>query len=834
MDTFNESRWKALPQHVWETGLDDASINILTDEHCEYITLYPTQNGTLPNNTNLNICETQLVWDTTWVPIIQCLAQQPGLLRREWWNRLYDLIVKWHAHGNWQQWYKHEWDTGELCESWQTWWVRLRQLNNTADISRAMWLIRTLVRNHPRLAILVYLDGNAQYTHRKVPEHTIWIKERWPFTDQTNNNFIKNLLQDLSGCPHSIPDEWINNVRSITWCLIELNDDPNWEIDVKYAWAQDLSERWLSGWNLSGWGCDKARFRAITFAWIDAWMHLPTHTWMATALHKPLSINSWWLSFIWQRWMTYKIPVADRLRFILAGGMVKSCWHLRDANDVDFLVLDHDETLENRYHPNLGSSKLKLFDDFGKTYYACEQYFFPTNPDWFAAQKSYTSDVRNTSRAICNDERTGSNLIPKFSASGLKASRFFPILQWMWDRFRHFDQDTDIPMLNSMDDLLMNPRWGFWRQGVHYVDLEWEFCRDHLKDLDLGWVSKKQVSDIEQWRSTYKIEDLRHLGWKKSQNGKYTPFLQWKWNIYHGNRINHPKTSEPVGFEVLIRRAPSCVHSVVKTIIDESQLTFMKSAWTQSYISGEPPEKPWRVESSSPGALILHHWDDSWEQTHGVEFCIVRQVLLCSLPSKIVYNTENGPVSASAIWWWVLTEKGELHVQLWTHCWNLGCGIVRLARGDRWVASGLGQIEESDKTSRWKFTLHRTEESCANWGTEGSETEIGCQNLSNFLTLLSQLFRLHKNYDVQQNKKWIVEFTTDKLFPDWERLPWIERSRAYWEKPPWIDRWIVIPQPNYSNMINMFQTTNGWEFTQNPTALVRKYLCQKKAKSCNK
>jgi hypothetical protein len=355
--------------------------------------------------------------------------------------------------------------------------------------------------------------------------------------------------------------------------------------------------------------------------------------------------------------------------------------------------------------------------------------------------------------------------------------------------------------------------------------LEWEWCRDHLKDLDLGWVSKKQISDVERWKSLYEIDDVHSLGWKLTPKGEYFPFLQWKWNIYHGKTVHHPETGDPAGFEVLIRRAPDCLHTIVKTTICQSRLSLMESAWTNAYKTGTTPEKSWRLESA-PGSFVLHHWNDVWEQTNGTEFCIARQVLLSSLPSTISYDTKTIP----AIWWWVLTEQGELHVQLWNHPWNLGGGIVRLARGDRWVASGLGQMEENDELSKWKFTLHRLEESQNIWGTEGEETELGCHNLSKILTILTNIFRMHKVYDVQNSKRWNVEFTHDKLIPDWESLPWIGQSRSYWEKQPWLDRWITIPQKNYQRAVAVLQKKNGWEFSQNPGNQLRKALLPKTRK----
>lgn len=72
--------------------------------------------------------------------------------------------------------------------------------------------------------------------------------------------------------------------------------------------------------------------------------------------------------------------------------MIKSAYNVRDCADVDFLVLDHEGDIKN-FYPEVGVAG--IFDDFGKTYYGNEEYYFPMIPEMYEKQKKMKETMRS-------------------------------------------------------------------------------------------------------------------------------------------------------------------------------------------------------------------------------------------------------------------------------------------------------------------------------------------------------------------------------------------------------------------------------------------------------
>lgn len=744
-----EKRWSHLSTHLTD------SIFQYEDSNFEYIT---THWGPIQPKEEL------LVWSPEKCSLWETIATT-NFVRREWWEFLTrDLTERYSTSVVFP---KLEIPSHN---SWQSWWKQVRS-SEPEQQRWSAWLLQLFVRAHPNLHIWVGFNQQNTFSLPLLLEESYTIHEE-------HSTFIQNLIQELTGCQEKVLPI---SVTKLTW-RIYIGPLP------------DCTERpsfYKEGWMMSGLGllC-KVQQRAEAHAWADLFLHEPSMQRLHEIPHQNIPLHSWWFGFIWKRWMCRRIPVRDRLRFTFAGGMVKSAYYLRDAADVDFLVCDHKEELSDRYHPELGSEKLRFFNDFGRTYYACERYFFPLKPEWYAAQKKYKITVPMEEEEN-SETRYGSELIPKFSASGLKASRYFPILQWLWDRCC---SKTDNIPLTSLDDLMFHPGFGFFRGGIHYVPLEWEFQRDHLKSLDLGRISKKQLKDISTYTQMYQC-DPNDIGFENLQ----MPNLTWKWNIYHGNLMTNPVTNDPVGLEVRIRRAPLMVHKIFETWIRESQFKLFKYT---NYL--------WRIEICSNG-VIVHHRNDHLQQTIGMEQLIMRQVLVSSLPPTIEWNEQEVP----ATWWWVITSRGEIHVQLWIHPWNLGGGIPVLVRNQEWIAAGTGRVTYHDNnTAKWSFSILRTEEALNEWGIPEHESEIGRFNLSKILTCVKYMFQTQKIYDVQQKRTWVVQYEPEQITPDWERIPWIQQQRAYWENNPWIERWISASVPKCLTL----QLKHGIHYNENPTS----------------
>ena len=259
-------------------------------------------------------------------------------------------------------------------------------------------------------------------------------------------------------------------------------------------------------------------------------------------------------TFYW--WMITNLKPVDRMRYLLAGSIIKSSYGLRDAKDVDFFVLDHEDNIErySKFHPNVGIKG--YFDDFGKTHYANESFFFPMIPEQYDKQQQQKMEE------VEDDELTVLNNFPKFSVSGLKAGRYFNIFQGELDKIGIY--------LKTMDDLVFNPKFKVYYQGLPIIQLKIELVRDIVKSIDLGRVSKKQMHDLKYLRENY--SELF------SENEKKELGLN---NIGNKNKINielniyHDKTQRD-RYGVLIRKTPLYLTEIIKKFIDEGPMLFLE------------------------------------------------------------------------------------------------------------------------------------------------------------------------------------------------------------------------------------------------------------------
>lgn len=705
----------------------------------------------------------------------------------------------------------------ELCgksgETWAQWWHRLRKERpHDAFTWLSIWF-----QMCPFAWIQVVSNKN-----KLVPTGSIvfW-EEVWTVQEEDKQGWLRNWFQQMT-FQQEIPEDneyWDSN-----------------EVRIRILYSQDA--------------CFLTEFQNQMTLNIQRWMavsqvtscfHGPTRDWMVWIPPLPATDWSFFLTRIWIRWMCYNIPWKHRMRFLWSGGMVKNAYHIREVSDVDFWVMDHDEVME-QYYPKLHHTerKLRLFQDFGRTYYACEEYFFPMQRELYMAQNEYKiasiNSSENEDENGSDSPRFGTHWVPNYSASGLKVARFSTIFRWLWGRYHLIMENAGVPAdqrcptFESLDNWIITPQWGFYRWGIKHAPLEGEFLRDHIKDLDLGFVSAKQRSDWFTFHQMYRA-DLDQTWWNalgitdnmnKVSNPKDwrpLPILRWSWNLYHGDDVCSPEGIK-LGVRVLIRRCPLFIHQTVTTLLEQGKYPRLQCPDSQ--------KEPWRWSLCSNG-VIVHNWNDKW--TKGRELTHYRQVLWSSLPIEIEYcsgSREKGTLTkrkGPAVWSWILTAKGEFHIQLITHPWGLGSTLWHLADGEPFIASGMCQMVMSAKNGLiMRVTLHRHEESSIVFGST-PEQKVYRQKI---VQLLKVIFQTHRIHDVMEDRSIAFEFVNGgTLDPDWEAMPWIEDERRFWEAVPWCNRWIPFPgtpEKDISSLLTKWQEKHGWSSSENPTDIWKKRL----------
>jgi hypothetical protein len=247
----------------------------------------------------------------------------------------------------------------------------------------------------------------------------------------------------------------------------------------------------------------------------------------------------------------------DRMRYVLAGSVAKSVYNIRDCSDIDFFVLDHEDNIEkySSYKPNTGEG---IYDDFGKTYYGNEAFYFPMIPEMYKKQQEWKQ-----SRPKRTDTLTILNNYPEYSVSGLKAGRYVDIYCSLCRKLGY--------QVYNLDDVVSNPECHIYFLGVPILALKLEMVRDIVKDIDLGRISKKQLHDMHYLDKNYGFlfSDVHRtiFGFDRLLDYKMMrSLIQLELNCYH------IPMEGGAAYDLVIRRYPMYVQDMLSTLIQKGPL----------------------------------------------------------------------------------------------------------------------------------------------------------------------------------------------------------------------------------------------------------------------
>jgi hypothetical protein len=249
------------------------------------------------------------------------------------------------------------------------------------------------------------------------------------------------------------------------------------------------------------------------------------------------------------------------MNYLLAGSVIKSAYNVRDCADVDFLVLDHENQIKN-FYPEVGISG--IFEDFGKTYYGNEEYYFPMIPEMYEKQKKMKETMRADPENVV-EPLTILNNFPKYSVSGLKAGRYIDIFAGECKKIGY--------SVGNMDDLVFNPENRIYFLGCPVIQLKLEMIRDNIKDIDLGRVSRKQLHDLHFLKKNYEFlftqTECREFGFDRFSGGDIRhPKIVLSLNCYNRPLISESK----VGYDLVIRRIPLYLQDITRIMIEQAPL----------------------------------------------------------------------------------------------------------------------------------------------------------------------------------------------------------------------------------------------------------------------
>jgi hypothetical protein len=247
----------------------------------------------------------------------------------------------------------------------------------------------------------------------------------------------------------------------------------------------------------------------------------------------------------------------DRMRYVLAGSVAKSVYNVRDCSDIDFFVLDHEDNIEKyaSYKPNTGEG---IYDDFGKTYYGNEGFYFPMIPDMYKKQQEWKQ-----TRTKRTDTLTILNNYPEYSVSGLKAGRYVDIYCALCRKLGY--------QVYNLDDVVSNPECHIYFLGCPVLALKLEMARDIVKDIDLGRISKKQLHDMHYLDRNYGFlfsDSHRTIfGFDRLSDYKMMrSMIQLELNCYH------IPMEGGAAYDLVIRRYPMYVQDMLATLIRKGPL----------------------------------------------------------------------------------------------------------------------------------------------------------------------------------------------------------------------------------------------------------------------
>jgi hypothetical protein len=247
----------------------------------------------------------------------------------------------------------------------------------------------------------------------------------------------------------------------------------------------------------------------------------------------------------------------DRMRYVLAGSVAKSIYNVRDCSDIDFFVLDHEDNIEKytSYKPNTGEG---IYDDFGKTYYGNEAFYFPMIPEMYKKQQEWKQ-----TRVKRTDTLTILNNYPEYSVSGLKAGRYVDIYCALCRKLGY--------AVYNLDDIVSNPECHIYFLGCPILALKLEMARDIVKDIDLGRISKKQLHDMHYLDKNYGFlfSDAHRTIFGFDQLSDYKmmkSMIQLELNCYH------IPMEDGAAYDLVIRRYPMYVQDMLGTLIKKGPL----------------------------------------------------------------------------------------------------------------------------------------------------------------------------------------------------------------------------------------------------------------------
>ena len=300
----------------------------------------------------------------------------------------------------------------------------------------------------------------------------------------------------------------------------------------------------------------------------------------------------------------------DRMRYVLAGSVAKSVYNVRDCSDIDFFVLDHEDNIEKyaSYKPNTGEG---IYDDFGKTYYGNEAFYFPMIPEMYKKQQEWKQ-----TRTKRTDILTILNNYPEYSVSGLKAGRYVDIYCALCRKLGY--------NVYNLDDIVTNPQCHIYFLGAPILSLKLEMARDIVKDIDLGRISKKQLHDMHYLDKNYGFlfSDAHRTIFGFDQLSEYKimrSMIQLELNCYH------IPMEDGAAYDLVIRRYPMYVQDMLGSLIRKSPLLvsdffaikpsdirnvyqkpLLSSLKDRMEISGKPEDVWYYYEISKTGEISLY------------------------------------------------------------------------------------------------------------------------------------------------------------------------------------------------------------------------------------
>ena len=583
-------------------------------------------------------------------------------------------------------------------------WTDVYNSSDEKDIVH--FILQLLISNTNNMFIFIGVSDISKNLDKKKNLNLLFSEKI-----KVNDNFIKNLYQQLLFKQNAVSIEEFaskfNNVENIEDIYIYV-------ISPKKRKTLDISdfEKYIIGP-----GTNELSDNLENDKWAKILLHQNNRKFLNERIHQLIPNRIFVMLRTFNFWQNIFIKPIDRYRFLLAGSSIKAALGLRDAQDIDFLVLDHDDHIEKygSLKPNIGIEG--IFDDFGKTFYANEEYYFPMIPEMYQKQlelktkqrQSTTEDHKPTMKTIVNN-------FPPYSASGLKIGRYFSVFRELYLPIINETNAT----LENLDDIILSPNHYVYFCGCKLIDIRIELMRDIIKDIDLGRVSKKQMHDFDLFANIYQHilteTEINTLRFKKYIDKKYDIYraaeVKLQTNLYHEKF----ESDEKVGYSVMIKHAPHYLTTSTKIIIDNGPL--IKSDNDEEIVTIRP------------------RYDEYY-----------LNVILSSLPSQI----NDGQ------YWLECNSKGEFNIYLNREDLQQN-EVISIEKYN--VYYGQLHITENSISKKYKFNLVSPIMECIMDKIKESKKEYYV-SIANFV---KNTIQMHKLIDCHTKTKILVEFTKDKIF----------------------------------------------------------------------